>query len=287
MSHSKADTLERIGNSLVQHGPLNKRAYLMHLAPQDEPRIVPRLERLAQEHGYTKIFAKVPEAVAPRFTRVGFSIEAFVPGMFNGSEGGVFLGRYFADWRKRPGNPQALTDVLSTARAKAATPSCPDLPSGAAIVRMKTEQAEHMAEVYAAVFDSYPFPIFDPDYLRHAMSNDVRYYAVILQDRPVALASAEMDRALGAAEMTDFATLPEYRGRKLAGALLKHMGREMQQAGFHTLYTIARAGSYGMNITFARAGYAFGGTLPNNTHIAGGLESMHVWHLSLLPQETP
>lgn len=287
MSHSKADIVERIGNSLVQHGPLNKRAYLMHLSPQDGPCIVPRLERLAQKHGYTKIFAKVPETMARRFTRSGFSPEAFVPGMFNGREGGVFLGRYFADWRKRPDNPKALSDVLETARAKAATPSCPNLPSGAAVVRMKAEQAEHMAEVYAAVFDSYPFPIHDPDYLRHAMSKDVRFFGVMLHDQPVALASAEVDRAMGAAEMTDFATLPEHRGRRLAGALLEHMGREMQQAGLHSLYTIARAGSYGMNITFARAGYAFGGTLPNNTHIAGGLESMHVWHLSLLPQETP
>ena len=286
MSHSKTDTVERIGDSLVQHGPLNKRAYLMHLAPQDGPHIVTRLEKLAQEHGYTKIFAKVPEAMAPRFTRSGFSPEAFVPGMFNRREAGVFLGRYFADWRKRPDNPQALSNVLETARAKAATPSCPNLPSGAAVVRMKPEHAERMAEVYAAVFDSYPFPIFDPDYLRQAMSKDVCYYGVMLHDRPVALASAEMDRTLAAAEMTDFATLPEYRGRKLAGALLEHMGREMQQAGLHTLYTIARAASYGMNITFARAGYAFGGTLPNNTHIAGGLESMHVWHLSLRPKET-
>ncbi len=285
MSHSKADTLERFGNSLVQHGPLNKRAYLMHLDPQDEPHIVSRLESLARQRGYTKIFAKVPEAMAPRFTRAGFNTEAFVPGMFKGREAGVFLGRYFADWRKRPDNPQALSDVLETALAKAATTCRPNLPPGAAIARMKPEQAEDMAQVYAAVFDSYPFPIFDPDYLRQAMSKDVRYYGVMLHDRPVALASAEMDRSLAAAEMTDFATLPKYRGRKLAGALLEYMGREMRKAGLHSLYTIARAASYGMNITFARAGYAFGGTLPNNTYIAGGLESMHVWHLSLRPKE--
>ncbi|HDQ40628.1 MAG TPA: putative beta-lysine N-acetyltransferase [Desulfonatronum sp.] len=280
------DTLEHIGNSLVQHGPLNKRAYLMHLAPQDEPDIVPRLEQLAREHGYTKIFAKVQETMAPRFTRSGFSTEAFVPGMFNGREGGAFLGRYFADWRKRPEDPQMLADVLETAHAKAATLSRPRLPRDAAIVRMTPDQTEHMAALYAAVFDSYPFPIFDPDYLRRSMATNVRYYGVLVHGRPVALASAEMDFTLAAAEMTDFATLPEYRGRKLAGALLEHMGRKMQQAGLCTLYTIARAASFGMNITFARAGYVFGGTLPNNTHIAGDLESMHVWYLSLRPEET-
>lgn len=287
MSPSKADVMERVGNSLVQHGPLNKRAYLMHLDPRDKADIVPRLERLAQERGYSKIFAKVAESMAPRFTRSGFSAEAFVPGMYKGREGGVFLGRYFADWRKRPKNPRILAKVLETARAKAAGHAPPNLPNGAAVVRMRPDQAGEMAALYAKVFDSYPFPVFDPDFLRRTMAENVRYYAVLAGDRPVALASAEMDPAQAAAEMTDFATLPEYRGRKLAGALLEHMGREMRQAGLSTLYTIARAESFGMNITFARAGYAYGGTLPNNTHIGGGLESMHVWHLSLRPETRP
>jgi hypothetical protein len=32
-----------------------------------------------------------------------------------------------------------------------------------------------------------------------------------------------------------------------------------------------------MNITFAKNGYEFCGTLTNNTDISGGLESMNVW----------
>ena len=36
-----------------------------------------------------------------------------------------------------------------------------------------------------------------------------------------------------------------------------------------------------MNITFARQGYAFSGTLYNNTNISGNLESMNVWHKPL------
>jgi beta-lysine N6-acetyltransferase len=276
-----ADALERVGRSLVQHGPLNKRAYLMRLAAQDHADIVPRLEKLARERGYSKIFAKVPQGAAHHFTSAGFTTEAFVPGLFNGREGGAFLGRYFADWRRRPADPEALAAVLKTAQSKAQRPAKPRLPSGASIVRMTVDRAEDMAALYAAVFDSYPFPIFDPAYLRQSMANDVRYYGVLVQNRPVALASAEIDSAKAAAEMTDFATLPEFRGRKLAGALLKHMGREMHELGLCTLYTIARAASYGMNITFAQAGYAFGGTLPNNTHISGGLESMNVWHLPL------
>ena len=55
----------------------------------------------------------------------------------------------------------------------------------------------------------------------------------------------------------------------------------MRQKNMRTAYTIARAISPGMNITFAKAGYKFSGTLINNTNISGGIESMNVWYKSL------
>ncbi len=51
--------------------------------------------------------------------------------------------------------------------------------------------------------------------------------------------------------------------------------------GIKTVFTIARAKSPGMNITFARSGYDYGGTLVNNTNISGQIESMNVWYKSL------
>jgi hypothetical protein len=39
-----------------------------------------------------------------------------------------------------------------------------------------------------------------------------------------------------------------------------------------------------MNFVFAGAGYAFGGTLVNNTGISGRLESMNVWYRPLGPE---
>ncbi|MFW5803052.1 MAG: hypothetical protein ACOCWJ_03955 [Verrucomicrobiota bacterium] len=55
----------------------------------------------------------------------------------------------------------------------------------------------------------------------------------------------------------------------------------MTQRGLRTAYTIARALSPGMNITVARCGYTFAGTLTNNTNISGQIESMNIWHKSL------
>jgi hypothetical protein len=50
-----SDTLEKIGNSQIQHGPDNDRIYLIKLDPADLPDIADQLDALATERGYTKI----------------------------------------------------------------------------------------------------------------------------------------------------------------------------------------------------------------------------------------
>jgi hypothetical protein len=57
----------------------------------------------------------------------------------------------------------------------------------------------------------------------------------------------------------------------------------VEKLGIKTAYTIARAYSPGMNITFARSGYIYSGTLTHNTQISGKLESMNVWYKALQP----
>jgi len=96
--------------------------------------------------------------------------------------------------------------------------------------------------------------------------------------RPLTVSSAEMDACSASAEMTDFATPPAFRGNGFALHLLREMEETVRGRGIRSLFTIARAYSFGMNITFARNGYSFGGTLTNNTNISGRLESMNVWY---------
>ena len=81
--------------------------------------------------------------------------------------------------------------------------------------------------------------------------------------------------------MTDFATLPDARGNGYALQLLFFLEQEIKERGILTAYTIARAVSPGMNVTFGKADYRFGGRLHNNTDISGNIESMNVWYKSL------
>ena len=67
----------------------------------------------------------------------------------------------------------------------------------------------------------------------------------------------------------------------LATHLLAKMEKAIRRIGIKTAFTIARAYSFGMNITFAKHGYTYAGPLVNNTQISGDLQSMNVWHKRL------
>lgn len=274
------DRIEKIDHSLIQHGPLNSRVYLMKVAEQDLPDVMFKIDVLAKREGYTKIFAKAPQQVKPLFTEAGYVQEAAIPGFYHGQIEAVFLAKYLDPQRQVEPAGQQIDDILKLARDKAKTaPAQP--PADHITIRPADESdAEEMAGVFRTVFESYPFPIHDPDYLRETMKSHIRYFCATENDKIIAVSSSEMDAEAENVEMTDFATLPDCRGKGLAVQLLKAMEEHMRNEGMKTFYTIARALSAGMNVTFARCGYHYGGTLTNNTNISGKIESMNVWHKS-------
>lgn len=277
------DQIETIGHSLIQHGPHNDRIYLMNLARQDLPELLPLLDELGREEGYSKIFAKVPAPVCQPFLAEGYEQEAAIPAFYSGREDALFLGKYLCEERRTEERCDLVENVIATAMEKAAAHAGEQpFPAGITCRVAGRDDAGEMAELYREVFPTYPFPIHDPAYLEETMADNVVYFGAWQdQGELLALSSAEMDLAGRNVEMTDFATQPRVRGRGLATCLLAEMEAAMEERDMQMAYTIARAYSYGMNITFARKGYAFGGTLIRNTQISGDLESMNVWYKPL------
>jgi len=266
---------------VIQHGRLNDRVYLMQLHPGDLPGILGDMERLAKEQAYTKIFAKVPASHAAAFTEGGYGQEARAPRFFSGEEDCAFMSRFLSVERGVDPHAQEAIAIVDLAQEKGRDAPSDLGPPPFEIRPAEPGHAAELAAVYREVFASYPFPIHDPAYLTETMHEHVRYFCAFDGDRIVAASSAEMDREQRNVEMTDFATLPASRGSGIAVYLLWRMEEEMRRLGMLTAYTIARARSAGMNITFARCGYAFGGRLVNNTDISGSIESMNVWHKAL------
>lgn len=275
---SGSDRVELLGASTIQHGPFNRRVYLMKPAREDLPKLPVRLIEFGQSRGYTKIFAKVPESARELFTAAGYEIEGGVPGYYRGAAGALFAAHYL-DPARREGDRGEAFRIRELAISKSGTET--EEPGEEEPRLLGEEDSAAAAELYREVFESYPFPIHDPGYIRRTMAANVDYYGIREEGRLSALASAEKDPEALAAEMTDFASRKEARGRGLAGRLLGRMEEDLLAAGYRTGFTIARALSPGMNITFARAGYRFGGLLWNNTQICGRLEPMNVWYKPL------
>ena len=274
------DQVAILGSSTIQHGYNSDRVYLMELEDTDMPGLLDRVNALAVQKEYGKIFAKVPERWATIFGDDGFRTEALVPGFFRGQEEGHFMGKYLDPDRVDDSRQEEIDQILALSH-NASTRPHKAAASEYTFRRCTREDCRVMAAGYDAIFPSYPFPINDPTFLASTMADNVIYFGAWHGKELAALASAEQYRQAGHVEMTDFLTVLEHRGQGLAGHLLELMGQELGNQGLTVAYTIARALSAGMNITFAKAGYCHAGTLINNTQICGGIESMQVWYKQL------
>jgi len=304
------DVLDTIGRSVIQHGPQSDRVYGMKLDPEDMPEVLDEMESLARTEGYGKLFVKTWRSHLEELVARGYSSEAVVPHFFGPGEDALFMGKFLDPERADERRPERVAAVLRAAgeeqvaasdpadetikpesRKKgvktASAPPDSKLPASELTVRLAgSADAEALADCYRAVFASYPFPIDDPGHIRNEMEAGTRYFTVWDGKDLVAASSMEPGGAPGTVEMTDFATLPSHRGRGLATHLLSLMDRTAKETGVVVAYTIARALSFGMNITFARRGYLYAGTLVNNTQISGSIESMNVWYKVMEPTPT-
>jgi putative beta-lysine N-acetyltransferase len=272
------DRIETIGNrSIVQHGKLNNRIYLMKMDDSDCPVILDHLKELAQEHAYAKIICKVPEWAVPLFMADGFMTEAIIPEFYQGKTAVFFLSKYRDSDRLMNleyKNFEELSELFKALPVKESTSGNDKYD-----IRLLDEtNVEQITDLYKKVFKSYPFPIFNPGYILKSMKENVCYFGIQKKNNLIAVASSELDRNEQNAEMTDFATDPDFRGKKLGQRLLSRMEKEMMKMNIKTVYTIARLPSIPMNKVFLKHQYQFAGTLLRNTNISGSIESMNVYY---------
>lgn len=277
----RADSIEVFGKSVIQYGPENDRVYLMKLDHSDMPGIITRINNLVALHNYSKVFVKISNKEKKKFQENGYHTEARIPGLFNGIDDGLFMSRFYHKDRLIDHDADRVKKVLDTAYVKAERRHFVCLPAGFTCRLAETTDCDQMSELYQKTFTSYPFPIADQGYLVKTMEQNVLYAGIWKGHQLLALASADIDYLNSNAELTDFATNQDWRGHGLANLLLQCLEKTLQRLEIKTTYTLARATSYGMNICFSQNGYLHNGTLVKNTQIAGGLESMNVWHKHL------
>lgn len=261
----------------------NQRIQILDYEAREPGTMVRGLVSEARVRGYGKIFLKAPAFDQEALEDAGMVREATITGYFAGQPA-VVMSLYLSDDRMERPFESEQDDILAAITSNQPDPSVPDLPVGYRMAVATASDLEELAALYGTVFDSYPFPITDPEYLLSTMNTHVIYRIVRdAEGAVVAAASAETSRRHRNAEMTDFATLPSQRGLGLAQHILAALEEDMADFSIPNLYTIARARSAGMNRVFFNRGYERTGTLVNNCHIAGQFEDMHVWCKAVEP----
>lgn len=275
------DILEKKGNSIIQHGKYNDRIYVLKSDEKNYNDFIIFLEKLAAEKKYGKIFVKINEDYKNFFIKNSYFQEAFIPSFYKNKKGVCFVSKFLSKERQNFRDKNEIFKVTQFVLEKSGEAKQIILSSKYKIKKMAKEDIFLMVEIYKQVFESYPFPIFNSEYILETMQSHIDYYGVYYNQKLIALSSCEMDIENKNAEMTDFATVLEHRGNNLSFHLLVTMEKEAFKKGIKTFYTIARANSIGMNMAFAKNGYEFAGTLVNNSNIGGKIETMNVWYKNM------
>jgi putative beta-lysine N-acetyltransferase len=261
----------------------NERIHVLNYEAEDPRAMIRGLMSEARLRDYGKIFLKAPAFDRRPLEDAGMVFEATITGYYSGQPAAV-MSLYLNEGRMQRPFESKQREILEAIESRDPDSSASDLPDGYHMEVATAADVEELAALYSTVFESYPYPITNPAYLKSTMSSHVLYRIVRNAENViVAAASAETCPRHRNAEMTYFATLPSERGLGLAQHILAALEDDMREWALPNLYTIARARSAGMNRVFYNRGYSRTGTLVNNCHIAGDFEDMHVWCKSVEP----
>jgi len=276
------DTVEKIDGAEVHHGATHNRLYLTHSTQNNWDSLIPKIKDIAHKKKYDKILGKVPEQAIPVFESSGYQIEAKIPCLYNGKTTGYFLAEYLN--KERCQNDErslkTIASVKSIAEAAKSTSEegYMNLPANFKVRKLTTKDFTTLADLHQKAFKSYSFPIHDVPYLLELAEQNHEFYGLFNEGELIVSAMLHIHEKESNIEIIDFATHPNFRGQNLSYYLLQEIKEKSAAIGCKTIYALVRATSYGLNITFSKHGFLFGGTLYNNTVIGNSLESMNVWY---------
>lgn len=243
------------------------------------------LVETAREHNLTKVVLIARGSDWQGCLERGFTLEGRIERYYHGAPG-HYMAYFLTADRQATDRLEAKQELLQTVLDEPATQRPAALPpeelgNGYRLITAGPEIAEALATVYDQVFESYPSPLTDPDYIRELITSGEGLFLAVTDGHQIAsAAAAEIDKENGNAEITNCATLPDYRGEGLMATLVAAVGAELDHRGIFARYSLARALSSGMNRVLHRAGYIYRGRLVNHGHIGGGFEDLNVWEQS-------
>ncbi|WP_100372868.1 putative beta-lysine N-acetyltransferase [Bacillus sp. FJAT-45037] len=240
------------------------------------PDLVHFLEETATKGPYEKIIVQAHQDAWEEFLCYGFQMEGRIAGLFNGGCGYV-LTMYYSDERRTSRLWQKEQKILIDVQRKTRKPIKQDVPIHYQMRKASSEDAPALAALYKNVFNVYPTPMNDPNYVKKILDGNSIFCVTEYEGEIVSAASADIHSTYHHAELTDCATLEDHRAHGLMKHLLMKLEEELISRHIFCAFSLARAKSFGINDAFFQLGYSYGGRLTNNCYIFEDLEDMNIW----------
>lgn len=254
----------------------NQRVIVKNYLEHQPDVLIREVEAVAADNRVGKIIFFAKQDLAAGLEASGYVREGDIPCFYNGINA-LCYARFLDSDRSYSYYLAEEDKIISGLSGVATVKGRLAAPGEFNLRRVEENDFVDLANLFRRCFVSYPSPLFDTNYLRQMLAEGVVFLAAFAGRSLVSAASAHVDGQNNNAEISDCATAPDYRGQGLLTALLDQLAEEMWQRRTGVLYSLARAGSVGMNMSLHKLGYGYRGRLINNCHIAGRFENMNLW----------
>lgn len=276
------EKIETIAGALVYHGNMHNRIYFTEAKEVDLGILLPKMKELAKTEKYEKILSKAPEKSMSVLTSNGYTVEAKIPGLYNGSIDGYFLADYVTKERLKKDEKSLKTinsvKTIALAANKKNTDSHFELPANTEVKKLISADFELLEDLHRKAYKYHPHQIKDKAQFVMLAKLQHEFYGLFENGELLVSAIVAIHEAEANMEIVEFITHPDYRGQNLSYFLVQHIKEQMKCLRCKTIYTMVRATSYGLNITFSKHGFLLAGTLSNNCLVRDTMESMNVWY---------
>lgn len=266
----------------------NQRIRVLDFSGNNVDGLIDHIRWLAEKNKFDKIICMASKDTWQNFLYHGYVLEAYLKYYLKGKD--AFVVSKFRSQERLTSNYLAkeillIEEVLK--RKPKPRVMQKKLPKDHSVRLATFDDIPELIELYKQIFKTYPSPLIYRDYLESVLLRE-SLFAVCVDEHNdiIAAASADLNKANLAAELTDCATSPAARGKGIMTAILAFLEDELRYRKYRCSYTMARARSYGMNCVFYDMNYEFVGRLVNNCDIYGAFEDMNIWVKKLDRSET-
>lgn len=238
-------------------------------------KITNHLKEICLKKNLGKIICIISENDKSKFLNNGFITEGTIEGYFKG-ENGYWVSYFCSENRKFSTHIEEENQIIEQALRVKDHYNYSELKDFYIRDGNKSD-AKNLTSLFKNVFKTYPTPMENEDFIKEIIGDKVLFKVAEINGEIVSAASADINKDFLNAEITDCATLNQYRGMGLLSNLIYNLEQDLKKNKFLTLYSLSRAISPGINIVLSKHNYKYTGRLINNCKIMSGFEDMNVW----------